>query len=205
MTYDIVIKNGDIISMDKDLSVYKWVAVQGDRIAALGTDDDAPEGRRVIDLEGKAVLPGMSDCHVHVVCAGLEEISVNLLNATSMDEIFDLVGEECRKVPGDDWIIAMNYVPQSMVKEEDRRYPDKWELDEISCGHKVMIIANTLHGACANSKAVDIIDVSTELPGVEIKNGEVAGIYVSDDSAFAAIGNMLASQSDDVLWGEVQP
>ena len=204
MTYDIVIKNGDIISMDKDLSVYKWVAVQGDRIAALGTDDDAPEGRRVIDLEGKAVLPGMSDCHVHVVCAGLEEISVNLLNATSMDEIFDLVGEECRKVPGDDWIIAMNYVPQSMVKEEDRRYPDKWELDEISCGHKVMIIANTLHGACANSKAVDIIDVSTELPGVEIKNGEVAGIYVSDDSAFAAIGNMLASQSDDVLWGYIR-
>lgn len=204
MNYDIVIKNGNIFSMDEELNVYRWVAVNGDKIVMLGKADDAPTGKKEIDLNGRAVLPGMSDCHVHVVCAGLEEVSINLVNATSMDEILNLVDEKCAQTPGNDWIVAMNYVPQSMVKEEDRRYPDKWELDVVSHGHKVMIIANTLHGAAANSAAVDIIDVSKELPGVEMKNGEVAGIYVSDDSAFAAIGNMLASQSDDVLWGYVK-
>lgn len=202
--YDIVIKNGDIIAMDEALSVYRWAAVKDERIAALGTDENAPNGKMVIDLQGRAVLPGMSDCHVHVVCAGLEEVSVNLLHATSMEEIFALVEDECRKTPGDGWVIAMNYVPQSMDKEEDRRYPDKWELDAISHGHKVMIIANTLHGACANSAAADIIAVPDDLPGVIKKNGEAAGIYVSDDSAFAAIGNMLASQPEDVLWGYIE-
>lgn len=204
MAYDMVIKNGDILSMDKDLSIYKWIAIEGDKIAALGTDHNAPEGKETIDLDGRAVLPGLSDCHVHVVCAGLEETSVNLVNATSMQEIFDLVEEACKKTQGDDWIIAMNYVPQSMVEEKDRRYPSKWEFDGISHGHKVMMIASTLHGVCANSAAVDVINVPVDLPGVEMKDGEVAGIYVSDDSAFAALGNMLASLPDDVLWGYVK-
>ena len=201
--YDILIKNGNIVSMDSELNRYKWVAIEGDTIAAVGNDENYPEAAKVIDIEGRAALPGMSDCHVHVVCAGLDAVSVNLLNAVSMQEIFDLIEAECKSKPGDDWVIAMNFVPQSMEREEDRRYPDKWELDKISHGHKVMMIANTLHGAAANSNAADLIDVSTDLPGVEIKNGEVAGIYVSDDSAFAAIGNMLALQPDEVLWNYI--
>ena len=135
MNYDIVIKNGNIFSMDEELNVYRWVAVNGDKIVMLGKEDDAPTGKKEIDLNGRAVLPGMSDCHVHVVCAGLEEVSINLVNATSMDEILNLVDEKCAQTPGNDWIVAMNYVPQSMVKEEDRRYPDKWELDVVSHGH----------------------------------------------------------------------
>lgn len=201
MNYDLVLKNTKIISMDENLARYDWVAVKDKKIVALGSGTDAPEGDKVIDLRGKAVLPGMADCHVHVTIDGLFTDGVDLLNVKTVQEALDLLEEASKNKPGDDWIIGINYVPQTI---QEVRYPDRWELDAISHGHKVIIFASTLHGVAVNSKGMPICNVPEDMAGVEKKDGEPNGLYMSDDSAFCGMGNMLASLPDEVLFGYIE-
>lgn len=201
MNYDLVLKNAKVISMDEDLSRYDWVAIKDNKIAALGDGTDAPEGDKVIDLKGKAILPGLADCHVHVIIDGLFTDVVDLLKVKDVQEALDLLEEACKNTPEDEWVIGINYVPQT-IKEV--RYPDRWELDAISHGRKVIIFASTLHGIAVNSKGMPVCNVPEDMEGVEKVDGIPNGLYMCDESAFCAQGNMLASMPDEVLFGYIE-
>lgn len=195
MNHDIIIKNANIISLDEQLNKYNWIAIDGERITGIGSG--APDGAadEMIDAEGYTVLPGLTDCHTHVVNAGITLNSVPLDRCKSIDEVLMLLKERCEAETGDSWVYGGNYVPQNI---NENRYPTRWELDEICNGHKVVVFAATLHGLSTN--AVDIADVPEDYPGVVKVNGKVAGIYESDESSFLATGNILGSLSDDELW-----
>src|SRR5688572_31690092 len=71
---DLILSNGRIITVDERFSIAQAVAVRGDRIVAVGTDQELarlarPDARR-IDLRGKAVIPGVIDNHLHLLRAG---------------------------------------------------------------------------------------------------------------------------------------
>ena len=154
MIYDLLFKNGKIISMDDDRTIYNWIAISGKKIALAGANDDYPEAERVIDLNDKTMLPGLADCHVHVLTAGMLADAVDLSGVTSLKDVFDRIEEECLDSKGKDWIVGANFIPTALYDKNERRYPNRWELDEISHGHKVIIIAATLHGVSVNTKAM---------------------------------------------------
>src|SRR5688572_2737349 len=71
---DLILSNGRIITVDERFSIGQAVAVRGDRIVAVGADQEVarlarPDARR-IDLRGKAVIPGLIDNHMHLLRAG---------------------------------------------------------------------------------------------------------------------------------------
>lgn len=193
---DLVLKNGNIISMDNDLNKYDWVSITNKKISGVGKGD-APQGKEEIDLKGKTVLPGLADCHVHTLTTGIVMSGVDLLNATSLDEALGLVEERCKETDGDGWVFAVNFVPHSL---KECRYPDRWEIDKISHGHKVIFLAATLHGFSANTKAIEYCDVPLDTAGVEFIDGKQTGRYMSDESAFLGMANVLGSFSDEQLW-----
>lgn len=200
MGYDLVLKNADVIAMDHADSRYNWIAVQGQHITALGTGTHPPEAKYSIDLEGKTVLPGLADCHVHVLQAGVQMTAMNLAEIKSIKELLCLLEEYCLKST-EEWVIGMDFVPQNI---KECRYPDRWELDKYSHGHKVMILAATLHGLAVNSAGMDSIDVPTDLAGVEMTNGIPKGVYLSDTAAFLGMGNMFASMKEEKLWEYIE-
>lgn len=195
MKYDLIIKNANIISMDPELNKYNWIAVKDGKIEKLGVGDIEDEAEEVIDATGCTVLPGLTDCHTHVVNAGITLNAVPLENCKDIAEVLAALKERCEAEEGDGWVYGANYVPQN-VKED--RYPTRWELDEICNGHKVAILAATLHGVATN--ALDSAAVPDDYPGVVKVDGKAAGIYDSDESSFLATGNILGSLSDDELW-----
>src|ERR1700730_8317913 len=71
---DMVLSNGKIITVDERFTIAQAVAIKGDRIVAVGTNQDiarlAGPGTRRIDLRGKAVTPGLIDNHMHLLRAG---------------------------------------------------------------------------------------------------------------------------------------
>ncbi len=194
--YDLVIKNGNIISMDDGQGIYSWAAVKNGKIGAVGTKNP-PDGSEIIDLGGRTVLPGLADCHVHTLTTGIVMSGVDLLKTTTMDEALALVEKRCEETPGDGWVFGVNFVPQSL---KECRYPDRWEIDKISHGHKVIFLAATLHGFSANSRAIEYCGVPADTAGVETAGGEQTGRYMSDESAFLGMANILSSFSDDELW-----
>src|SRR5215470_9455309 len=63
MKADLIIKNGWIVTPEE--TVRGGVAISGERFVAIGTDDSLPDGKQVIDAEGRHILPGIIDAHVH--------------------------------------------------------------------------------------------------------------------------------------------
>ena len=84
---DLIIRNAKIWTVDKDHPTAQAVAVLGDRIVAVGSNDDVEAWHgahtRIIDAAGKLLLPGFNDSHVHFVDGGLSLDSVQLNDATS--------------------------------------------------------------------------------------------------------------------------
>ncbi|HWQ78304.1 MAG TPA: amidohydrolase [Anaerovoracaceae bacterium] len=198
MEIDLILKNGNIVTMDPALEKCNWVAVKGGKITGrgIGAPPDTDAGL-VIDLKGKTVLPGLADCHVHTLVAGLNLNAVPLQHAKNIGEVLALMRRACREADSE-WVFGANYVPQNV---QEGRYPDRWELDSASDGKKVMIMAATLHGCAVNSEGMKVSDVPEDMPGVEKKNGCPSGIFSSDESSFLATANVLGSLPDGILWG----
>jgi predicted amidohydrolase YtcJ len=193
----MILKNANIITVDKNMARRSWAAVGDGKILALGDNsDDAPAGKKVLDLNGLTVLPGLMDCHVHVMLAGLNLGAAELQHAKDIAEVLARMEEACG-ASEEEWVFGVNYVTQN-VKEQ--RYPTRFELDRISGNKKVMIMAATLHGCAVNTAAMRICAVPDGMPGAEKENGVPSGVYTSDESSFLANANALGSLPDETLW-----
>ncbi len=202
MKFDVVYYNGTVISMDEKESKYHWVAVKDGKIAALGLGDFTGETSETFDLEKHTVLPGLCDCHVHVMSAGTMLNSVMLQDCTCLRDVLSALEERCLAEPGDGWVYGFNFLDQAI---KEHRYPTKYELDEISHGHKVIVFAASMHGNAYNSKVDAIAAVPEGYPGVEVdEKGAPTGVYTSDEATFYAQNNIWGSFSDDEIWKFVQ-
>src|SRR5690606_2336655 len=105
----------------------------GDRIRAVGTTQEVgrsvgPETRQ-INLEGRTVVPGLIDSHVHPIGAALAEIDGEVPVMASFAELRAHVESEMRKSPGD----ALIFVPKVYsTRLAERRYPTRQEIDAWS-------------------------------------------------------------------------
>src|SRR6476619_4990367 len=100
---DLVLFNGKVITVDRDFSIHTAVAIIGDRIMAVGNDDQmhtvAGPATRLIDLKGRAVIPGLMDNHLHGAGGGP---GVDLARARSMADVVEAVrARVAASQPGD--------------------------------------------------------------------------------------------------------
>ena len=79
-TADLIVYNGKVIIVDADDTVAEAMAIRGEKILRVGSDDEIlalkDSATEVIDLEGKAVLPGLIDSHTHPAGASMFEVSI---------------------------------------------------------------------------------------------------------------------------------
>ncbi len=166
---DIVLKNGKIITVDSAFSDTQAIAISGDEIVAVGPDAMAAHTSpvtRVVDLKGKAVVPGLPDGHAHMDREALRSAFPSLGRVRSIRDIQDRIAELARtKRPGE-WIITMPIgdppycfdVPDILV---EKCWPTRQELDAAAPENPVYIRAiwGFWRGtfplvSCANTKAL---------------------------------------------------
>ena len=167
---DLVLKNGKIVTVDTAFTIAQAIAITGDRIVAVGTDaamaaHTAP-GTRVIDLKGKAVIPGLIDGHAHMDREGLKNIYPSLGRVRSIRDIQDRIAELARNTKPGEWIVTMPIgdppfyfdVPDILA---ERRWPTRQELDAAAPNNPVLI--RSIWGywrstpplvSCANTEAL---------------------------------------------------
>ncbi|MEM1984249.1 MAG: amidohydrolase family protein [Candidatus Korarchaeum sp.] len=144
---DIVIRGGRICTMDERRPYASVVAVKEGRIVHVGDDayDMIGEETLVIEADGRSVLPGFIDTHVHFV--GTAESRFDDIDAFGMRSISEILGSLGRlRKPKGEWVRVRGF-DDSMVREQ--RYPTRWELDSVLPDNPVIVKRLDGHPACS--------------------------------------------------------
>ena len=107
---DLVLTNGNVLTLNKTIPRVEAVAVKYGLIAQVGSSDEIEKeidrDTKVLELGGKTVLPGFIDTHVHLDDFGLTLRTLNLEETTSVEEVRSLLGEKVKGTRKDDWIMG---------------------------------------------------------------------------------------------------
>lgn len=167
MEADIVFINGEVITVDQKNAVVEAVAVKNNRIVFVGLDQDVKsfigEKTNVIDLQGKTLLPGFIDSHIHLTFYGVDQLAVNCKaeHIDSIEALLDDLKKKSLETPKGEWIRACGF-NETAVKE--KRYPTIDELDAISVEHPIIISRTCNHISVVNSKAFELAQINENTP-----------------------------------------
>lgn len=177
------------------------IAVNGERIAAVGTSDDVRRlaaGGEIIDAGGRLVVPGFIDTHVHFIDAGSDLSSVQLRDAKTKEEFVERIRAFAATVPAGTWITGGNW-DHSLWGGE---LPDRSWIDAATPGTPVWINRLDGHMALANSAALEAAGVTRETKDVEggeivrRANGEPTGLL--KDNAMGLVDRAMPDPSDEM-------
>jgi len=162
---DLIITNAKIWTVDKSLPMAQAVAVLGDRIVAVGSsaDVDAWRGRNtyVIDADGKLLLPGFNDAHVHFVSGGTQLDSIQLNDATSAQEFARRIHERAKVTVKGEWILGGNW---DETKWNPPNMPTKELIDVVTPDTPVFVSRYDGHMGLANSVALRLAGITAKTP-----------------------------------------
>lgn len=191
---DTLYYNGTIITMWAERPVVESMTVSSGRVLDVGTTQlvgrkTGPRTRQV-NLHGKTVIPGLIDSHVHPIKAALAEADGEI----PVLENFEAVRRHIEAQRDTEGLIFVPKVYSTRLQE--RRYPDRWELDEYSRERPVML--DNGYAAVLNSAALELAGISAETPdpsnGKLVRNdaGEPTGLIIG---ARQLVAQLLEAQT----------
>ena len=142
------------------------VAVSGSRIAAVGTAGDARISElagpqtQVVDLRGRALLPGFQDAHVHPAFAGVTMVGCNLIGAASLDEALARIRAYAGAHPGKEWVAGSGWRMEWFAGGT----PGRELLDTVVPGRPAYLTNRDGHGAWANTRALELAGIDARTP-----------------------------------------
>ena len=130
----------------------------GDRDVAR---DSFPQGitPEVVDLEGRTVLPGFIDSHLHLMNLGVGLRNLQLGEVRSIRDLKTLLRERAEKAAPDEWILGRGWDQDYLT---EKRYPTKKDLDEVAGGRPVYLTRSCGHLAVLSSKALQIAGITRD-------------------------------------------
>lgn len=176
---EIVFHGGDVVTVDAYDSVVEALAVTNGRIVAVGAADDVlglvGAGTRVIDLDGRALLPAFVEAHSHpsqiAEALGPPAIDVRPFVVPTGAEVFAKLADAVRRAPSGTQILLYGVDP---VLQSDLRLPTRTELDELAPDNPVILISNSGHAAYANTASFTLAGITKDTPdptGAEFVHG----------------------------------
>ncbi|HEY0636694.1 MAG TPA: amidohydrolase [Pseudonocardiaceae bacterium] len=167
---DVRLVNAGILTMDPAHPEATQLGIWRGRV--VGVDDDVAglPARRVVDLGGATVLPGFVDAHVHLVWAGLREITPSIAPCADRAEVLRIIGEAARRRAPGDWVDVAGYDQRPLGGHLTAA-----ELDSVAGGRKVFVVHDSGH-ACVVSGAV----LALLPPGTPHENGMLAEQGMAD-------------------------
>lgn len=198
---DLVILNAIVHTMDPGRPLAQAVAVWGNRIAAVGlTEEIRPlvgNNTRVIDAEGRLVLPGFNDSHVHFLSGGFSLSNVDLRDAKSPREFTERIARFAENTPAGQWIVGGEWDQENWPGEP---LPTRDLADAATTNHPVFVNRLDGHMALANSLALKLAGITRETRDVDgglivrgPKTGEPTGIL--KDAAMALVEKVIPEKT----------
>lgn len=161
---DLVFRNGAVYTLDAARSWAEAVAVSDGRIVWVGPESGARSwigpGTRVVDLQGRMLLPGFHDSHLHLVHGGLAMADCRVDALTTTDQIVEAVRRCAQENPEKPWIRGSGW----QLFLFPTTGPHKTLLDTALSDRPVLLMGGDGHSAWVNSRAQEIAGVTRETP-----------------------------------------
>jgi len=200
---DVLYVGARVYTMDKANTVVDGIAVRGDRIVAVGAAEDmmkAFRAKRVIDLSGKTVVPGLIDAHVHLLSLGVARLTLDLVGTKSEEQIAALVRQRVATSEPGQWIRGRGW---DQNEWKSRQFPSHELLDRAAPNNPVYLMRVDGHAAWVNRKALEIAGITKETRDPEggrflrDARGNLTGVLV--DNAMEVVGKFLPPPSDNEM------
>jgi len=199
---DLLLINGNILTVDAKDFVAQALAVQNGKIVAVGSNDQvrkhAAKGARIIDLHGRTATPGMIDSHCHFDQT-TSIYDLDLSNIKSVAEAVELVRQKVAHTPPNVWIQGAGWDESKLT---ELRYIYASDLDKVSLVNPVWLAHTTGHYGVANSQALRLAKVTagTKNPPAGIidrdSQGRPTGV-LKEDPAMNLVVNLIPPHSHD--------
>jgi predicted amidohydrolase YtcJ len=199
---DLVIENARIWS-DGLPTFAEFAAVRDGRFVHVGRPDPAmvgPDTARV-DAQGRVVIPGLIDSHVHMIGGGLGLAGLALRDVAGRDEFIAAVAARAAALPSGEWITGGRWSTDSWA---DPAFPDKSWIDDAASDHPALLTRMDGHSALANSLALELAGITRQGPPDPVggvidrrADGEPTGIL--RESAVALVSRLIPEPSTDLV------
>jgi predicted amidohydrolase YtcJ len=184
---DLIFRNGQIYTVNERQPRAEAIAIKGSKIIFVGSNAEvrkyAGKGTRTVDLQGKTVVPGMTDAHNHLLGIGLREMTLNLEGTTSLEDFLTKVKARVAQARPGQWVTGRGWI-ETFWKPPV--FPTRQDLDKVAPDNPIFLDRADGHGAVVNSAALKLagVDRSTPNPfGGEIskdKTGEPNGMLLDN-------------------------
>ncbi len=194
----VILHGGRVVLVDEKFTIDEAIAIRGDRILATGTDDEilklaGPE-TQTVPLNGRMVLPGLIDSHVHATGAAVYEFDHPIPELQTIDDVLKYVHQRTQVVKEGEWIV-LNQV--FITRLRDQRFPTRYELDQVAPKHPVYF--RTGPDAALNSLALQLSGIDRDF---RISDGQPGRIETDPatgepNGIIRAAGRFVKPQSSD--------
>ena len=192
---DIILINGKIITVDDQFRTVQALAIQGGRIVAVGGNDEVQKlkgpATRLIDVQGRTVIPGLIDNHAHYMrAAEYWHREVRLDGVTSRKLALDLMREKVRESKPGEWVVVLGGWSEEQFTDEARGFTRK-ELDEIAPDNPLALQLFYFR-VYANTQALKAM-------GIEASTPDPANIKIDKDAQGQLTGALNGGASIGLL------
>ncbi len=191
----LLFHNGPIYTLDARCSPVEALLVRGERIIALGSEQEVraalqnakSSGYDDIDLQGCALLPGLTDAHIHLAWTGLLQSGVALDEVASLEAALEKIAAHAATLPPDAWVRGHGWNHALW----DNRWPAKADLDRVTRGRPALLSRKDGHSVWINSRALQLANIHAATPdpdGGAIQRdgaGQPTGILLESANAMA--------------------
>ena len=198
---DLVITNAIVWTGDARQPDATAVAIIGDRIVDVGSSTDIDRWRgpatTVVDAEGRRVLPGFNDAHVHLIDGGTALDNVNLKDAETPAEFARRIGERAKSKPGE-WILGGEWDDQRWTPAE---LPTRQLIDDVTSATPVFVTRYDGHMALANATALGRAGITESTPdppgGAIVRDANGLPTGVLKDAAMESVARVIPKMTPD--------
>ena len=160
---DLVLANGNIYTEHDKQPKAEAIAVKGDRIVFVGSNEDAKKfhAAKVIDLRGHTLVPGLTDSHCHIFGIGEREMRLNLEGTNTLGDFLNKVKARVAQTSIGKWITGRGWI-ETFWKPS--KFPTRQDLDKIAPDNPVFFTRADGHASVANSAALRIAKIDRNTP-----------------------------------------
>ena len=200
---DLILINGKVITMDPDSPEAEAVAIAQGKIRAVGDDEEVramadARHSKIINLNGKVVLPGFIDCHTHFLQMGISLSYVDLRGLSSIGEVLEKLRERAKDTEKGAWIVGCRW---DESKWKERRYITRSDLDEVTPDNPVMLKRMDGHLWVVNTRGLEAAGIPEGEAGLEKDpaTGEPTGLLRWGAKNF--VGRCIAPGRTEMMLG----